>query len=243
MEEFLKVLGFTALPALGNFGGGLLAEVFRISQKTLSLALHAAAGVILAVIGIELMPQALDTTLPWLTLLAFVAGGIFFIFLDGMIDFVQGRLGNTESDSGPWAIFAGVAIDLFSDGLMIGTGSTLSLGLGLLLALGQVSADIPEGFATIAAFKNRGVPRSRRLLLSASFALPLIFGATLGYWVVRDLPEIYKLMLLAFTAGILLTVVIEEMITEAHREKDARFAALFLIGGFALFAMVSVYFG
>jgi ZIP family zinc transporter len=43
-------------------------------------------------------------------------------------------------------------------------------------------------------------------------------------------------------AGILLTVVIEEMITEAHREEDARFAALFLVGGFALFALVSVYF-
>lgn len=242
MEEFLKVLGFTAFPALGNFGGGLLAEVFRISQKTLSLALHAAAGVILAVIGLELIPQALDTSTPWLTLLAFIAGGIFFIFLDGMIHVVQGRMGNTERDNGPWAIFAGVAIDLFSDGLMIGTGSTLSLDLGLLLALGQVSADIPEGFATIAAFKNRGVPRSRRLLLSAAFALPLLIGASLGYWVMRDLAEIWKLVVLAFTAGILLTVVIEEMITEAHREADARFAALFLVGGFALFALVSVYF-
>jgi ZIP family zinc transporter len=130
MEEFLKVLGFTALPALGNFGGGLLAEMFRISQKTLSLALHAAAGVILAVIGIELMPQALDTPEPWLTILAFVAGGIFFIFLDRMIDIVHGRLGNTEVDSGPWAIFAGVS--------GAGVRLTIELRTALSVSLGTV---------------------------------------------------------------------------------------------------------
>ena len=56
MEEFLKVPGFTALPALGNLGGDVLAEVFRISQKTLSLAFT--AGILLTVVVEDMSTEA-----------------------------------------------------------------------------------------------------------------------------------------------------------------------------------------
>jgi ZIP family zinc transporter len=138
-------------------------------------------------------------------------------------------------------IYVGVAVDLFSDGVLVGTGSTLAIGLGLLLAVGQVPADVPEGFATIASFKRAGVARKKRILLAASFALPILVGATLGYWAVRDAPDIYKLSLLAFTAGILLTVAVEEMVTQAHQTEDTRLDSLLLVGGFALFALIAVY--
>jgi ZIP family zinc transporter len=54
-----------------------------------------------------------------------------------------------------------VAIDLCSDGLMIDAGTAVGTRLALVLALGQVLADVPEGFATIATFRDRGVPRRR----------------------------------------------------------------------------------
>lgn len=50
-------------------------------------------------------------------------------------------------------IYFGVAIDLFSDGLMIGTGATIATSLGLPLAIDQIPADVPEGFAVIANFR------------------------------------------------------------------------------------------
>ncbi|WP_447978016.1 hypothetical protein [Candidatus Nitrospira bockiana] len=56
MSEFLRVLALAALPALGNFAGGLLAERYAISERALSLALHGAAGVVMAVVAVELMP-------------------------------------------------------------------------------------------------------------------------------------------------------------------------------------------
>lgn len=257
MGTYGTVLALAALPAIGNFFGGVLAEVFNVSQRTLSLALHLAAGIVLAVVGIELIPEALEVGRPWIPLLAFVAGGVGFILLEHAIGWVQGRFAGVaagadpdtsaqaaddEASAGPWAIYAGVAIDLFSDGVMIGTGSNIALGLGLLLALGQVPADIPEGFATIATFKDQGVPRARRILFAASFAVPILLGATLGFFGVRGGPEIVKLSLLAFTAGILMSVAVEEMIPEAHELGDPRLAPLALVSGFALFAWISVYF-
>ena len=239
MNDYLAVLGLAAMPALGNFAGGLLADRVEVSPRVLSFALHAAAGIVFAVVGVELMPEALEAGNVWLIIALFVAGGGFAIGVDAAMNAVRlrSRTGGTTdtSGSGSWAIYFGVAVDLFSDGVMIGAGSTISPSLGLLLALGQVPADIPEGFATIATFKAQGMPRGRRLLLAASFAIPIFLGATISYFGLRGQPQMYKLGLLAFTAGILLTVAVEEIVVEAHKEYDSRLASFFLVGGFALF--------
>lgn len=242
VDDYLKVLALAAMPALGNFIGAWLTDIVNVSQRTLSLALHSAAGVALAVVSIELMPRVLRADPPWLVVLAFVAGGAFFILIDHFIGLMR-ALAGTEIESAPLAIFFGVAVDLFSDGVMVGTGSTISIGLGLLLALGQLPANMPEGFATIAAFKRQRLSRRKRLALAASLSVAVPLGASIGYWVVRDQPEIVKLVLLSFTSGILVTVVVEEMIPAAHEGGDAQFATAVFVGGFALFTLLSVYLG
>lgn len=72
-----------------------------------------------------------------------------------------------EQQGGALAIFGGVSIDLFSDGVMIGTGTVLNPALGLLLALGQMPAGVPEGFAAVATLRNAGIGQKRRLLVAA----------------------------------------------------------------------------
>lgn len=245
MDAYLQVLSLALLPAGGNFLGGLLSEAIRVSEKTLSMALHMAAGIVAAVVGIELMPKALEAGPAWAIVLAFVAGGGFYVLLDYFVDRLQARqAGGVQIGSGAaWAIFFGVAVDLFSDGVMIGTGSTINVSIGLLLALAQVPADVPEGFATIATFQRIGVPRGRRLLLSGAFAVPILLGATVGFWVLRGQPQFYKMATLAFTAGVLMSVVVEEMVKEAHRGEESRWAAMALVGGFGLFAVITSYFG
>ena len=246
MSGYLLVLGLAALPAAGNFLGGVLAELRHVSEKTLSLALHLAAGIVLAVVGLELMPEALGGTPAWVPLLAFVAGGALFIGLDRAIGYVQGRLGKGgggEKQASALAIFAGVSIDLFSDGVMIGTGTVINPALGLLLAVGQVPADVPEGFAAIATLRNAGIRRARRVLLAAAFAIPIVVGATLGFFALRDAPEIITLSVLALTGGALTTVVVEEMVAEAHEGETSRLGPILLTAGFALFGAISVYLG
>jgi ZIP family zinc transporter len=248
LEQYLAALGLAALPALGNFGGGLIAEFSRLSAKSLSLALHFAAGIILAVVGIELMDTAMEATHPWVIALTFVLGGGFAVLLDKTIDFVKCRFGNKTGGAGPWMIYTGVAVDLFSDGVMIGTGITVSSTLAFLLALGQVTADIPEGFATVATFKKQNVPRIRRILIAASFAIPILIGTTIGYWAVRGAADIYKFALLSFTAGTLLTVAVEEMLAQAHAAQEEEgeesgWQTMSLSAGFGLFVLLSAYLG
>lgn len=242
MEGYLKALMLASLPALGNFLGGVLAEFFPVSKKLLSISLHAAAGIIIAIVGIELMPRALESGYPVLIALAFVVGGVAFVIIDSAVHVIQRKLGHDTSKTGAWAIFFAVSVDLFTDGIMIGAGTTVSLGLALLLSLGQVPADLPEGFAIIANFKDKGVPKKTRLLLAASFAVPIFVGTTIGYWSLQGADELYKHMILAFTAGILFVVSIEEMVEEAHDIEDSPPMPIALVSGFALFAILSSYF-
>lgn len=271
MSEFLRVLGLAAIPAGGALLGGLLAERVRLSKRTISLAMHWAAGTLLAVIGIKLMPRALEAQPAWPMVLVFVAGGLFLAGINWGTSIVQasrqpGRLnssGDDESDKAsrrssadrgsesqggggsgrkaPWVIFLGVAVDYLTDGIIIGTGSTIGGGLGLLLGLALFAADSPEGFSTIATLKQQGDSRRMRLLLSASFPVIILAGTVIGYWGFRNAPESVKLAVLAFTAGEVLALVIAEMVREAHREWAVQWAVLLVIGGFGLFALLSAY--
>lgn len=243
MQDFMLVLLFAALPAAGNLLGGLAAEFFEISDKALSRALHLAAGIVLAVVGLELMPEALAGDPPWIPVLAFAMGGAAFIGLERLLTALARRIRSGSRAQGPLAIFTGVSLDLFSDGVMIGTATLVNPSLGFLLALGQVPADVPEGFAAAATLRRANIGRGRRILLSLSFSFPILLGAVLGYFVLRGAPDIVTLSVLALTGGILTSVVIEEMISEAHEGQESRLDPVFLTVGAGLFALISVYLG
>jgi ZIP family zinc transporter len=134
-------------------------------------------------------------------------------------------------------------VDVFSDGLMVGTGSTISMSLALVLAVGQVTADIPEGFVTVANFRSRGMPRARRLLVSASFLVPVLVGAFLSYTLLKGQTGPVRLLALAFVAGLLLVAAVEEIVGEAHDVAcDKRWTSMAITAGFVLFALVDSYF-
>ena len=237
--EILLVLGLALLPALGNFGGGLLAEWLRPSPIALNRALHAATGIILAVVAVEVMPQALQSASAWLLAFAFLAGGVVYLLVEVGIERWQARK-RAGAGAGAWMVYVVVATDLAGDGLLIGAGSAVSSSVALLLALGQVLADIPEGFAVIANFREKGVSRAKRLLLSASFVLPVIGAAMLAYFVLRAQSEAVKMAGLVFVAGLYTLAAVEDMLREAHSSnEDSRWSSISLLSGFALFLVVS----
>ena len=215
----------------------------RVSDRTLALVLHLAAGIVMVVVGLEPMPEPLGAFSPWVPILAFVGGEAFFMGIERANESIRRRLGKGAESGGTLAIFTGVSLDLYSDGVMIGNVTVLNPSLGLLLALGQVPADVPEGFAAIATLRRAQIARRTRILMALGFAAPILIGATLGYFALRQAPEIWTLSVLALTGGALTSVVVEEMLTEAHEGDTSVWGPILLTGGFALFAAISVYLG
>lgn len=239
----VRVILLALLPALGNFGGGVLSEWLNPSKKTINRALHAAAGIIIAVIAVEVMPDALLGAPAWLLALAYIAGGLFYLFVEAGVE--RWQSGKDEgAGTAAWMVYVAVASDLVGDGLLIGAGSAVSSQLALILALGQVIADVPEGFSVIANFRDKGVSRGKRLLLSASFVIPVVGAAVLSYFLLRNQSEAVQMAALVFVAGLYSLAAVEDMLREAHEsEEDSRWSAVSFLAGFALFLVVSGTFG
>ncbi len=240
MTIFIQVLLLSLLSAFGNFIGGIVAELVTVSDKFLNRALHAASGIVVAVVAIEILPETLAAAPAVLAVIALCLGGVAYILLDQGLDSVLRGSGKR----GPWIIYAAVFVDLLSDGLMVGISSTVSIGLAVVLAIGQVTADHPEGFVAIADLRKSGVARTKRLFLASSFAFASLVGATVGYWLLRDQSRTLQLAALAFVGGILHLAAVEDVLTEAHdASPDASWSSALFIGGFSIFTLISSYLG
>lgn len=225
----------------GKSGWRTGSRIHPNAGRWLNKALHAASGIVLAVVSVELMPEVLAVLSGWAVGLAFGVGGLAYIAIEGLVGKVQqAQSGASAKNRGMWMIYIAVSIDLFSDGLLIGTGSAVAMSMAVVLALGQVLADFPEGYATIANMKDKGIPRLRRMALSTFFFVPVLGAALLAYFVLRDQSETLKMVALTVTAGLLTVAAVEDMLSEGHEAKaDTKSSVLAFTGGYVVFTFVS----
>ena len=155
MDPFMTALALTAFAGAATFAGGLLGVLGREpGQRSLGLGLGMAAGVMLSVSFLELVPEAIAGTQPPLgsvapvaVLVGFASGLAGYALLDSTLGTaVAVRLpGASVEDgrrraggAGPSAPMGGVA-----DRRLLRVGFVTALGIGL--------HNLPEGFATFAA--------------------------------------------------------------------------------------------
>ena len=240
MSNLWLVIGLALLPGLGNLAGGMMAEFGRTTPRLLNLALHAASGIVIGVVAIELMPEALDNLAGWWIAASFAAGGVAYIGAEMLIERVSASKDGGSGSSSMWMIYVAVAVDLSGDGLMIGSGSAVATSLAVVLAAGQVLADFPEGYSVVANLKEKDVPRKRRIAASLTFPLYCLGAALIAWFLLRSAPDAARYVALSFVAGLLSVAAVEDMLEEAHEAAtDNRTSALAFVGGFVLFALVS----
>lgn len=242
MEPYLLAIGLAALPGLGIVIGAVAAELLQVSRASLGVALHFAEGAMLAVVGVELMPRALGIDPPWIVVVAFLLGGGTFLFLEKAVETAHRLRRRRAGDVGPWVIYMGAVVDYITDGISIGTGVTIAAELGFVLALGQVVANAPLAFAVMASLRKSST-RFGRGVLSTVFVGVLLASTAASYAAFRGLPEEVRLGLLAFSSGILVLVIVEEITPRADRQGGGRHGALSVLAGFGLFALVALYLG
>ncbi|MEO1103621.1 MAG: peptidoglycan-binding protein [Pseudomonadota bacterium] len=236
------VLALALLPGAGNFIGGAIAEVVETSPERLNQALHAAAGIVLAIVAVELLPDAYEALSGWWIALAFALGGITFVALEALVSGVSRTAGGVGSGARTSAlmIYFAFALDLAADGLMIGSGSAVSLSLAVALAAGLVAADLPAGYATIANLKAQNTPRRQRLMIALSFFVYVVGAALLSFYLLSGASDGLKAGALVFVAGLLTVAAVEDMMEAAHdASEDNKVSVLAFVGGFALFTAVS----
>jgi len=244
MNEFVAVVLIALLAAGLTYLGVPAAERYAVPQRIVSGALQFAAGIITALVAVTLMPPAMRNGPYVLTVLAFFAGGVLYVLLEYFTKQAQAERsageGASASNEISIGLFAGILVDLFVDGVVIGIGSTLNLLTGLVMALGLALSTAPLAFVSIATAKQQGMLAEHRRSLGWMFVAALMAGALLGYLVLQNQPLGLRMVLVALASGFLITTVVQGIIPEANREGEPGFAGVLYIGGLSLYALMSL---
>lgn len=238
MLILLDALGFALLPAAGIIVGSLLAESIRTPKWLVGASLHATAGIAIALVSIDVMPRLLITSSSWLIVVGFLTGAGISVLIANLWGSFRHRPG--RGTVGAWMVYMAVATDLISDGLMVGAGTAVETQLGFLFAATQAVANVPGGFAATSNFRDDGMPRLQRLVLSASMLVPALLSTGLGYVVLRGATTAAHNLALAVFIGILLLATVEDVIPQGDDPEPPRWiSTAAFAGGFVAFALLS----
>ena len=227
MKSIVDILLLALLPGLGYFLGGALSLWTKPPRWFVGVALHAAAGISIAVISVELMPRAIEEGRTTSLIVAFLAGAATSIVLAESI-------GRWRKHIGPLMVVVAGAVDLATDGLMTGAGSSIAAALGVLLAASQVIGNIPMGFAATANLREQTGIGYRWAMILGLPVVPVLAAAA-GFLALRQAQPVVQAAALTFMAGILLLATIEDTLQQGDETSPPRvYSSLAFAAGFAL---------
>lgn len=259
VQALLATLFTWGLTALGAAGVFLTKE---INRRLLDAMLGFASGVMIAASFWSLLAPAIEMTesdggTPWVpALIGFLAGGGFLYLVDRILPHLHLGLPIDEAEgiktSWQRSILLVLAITLhnFPEGLAVGVAfgaaaagvSEASLSAAVALAIGIGIQNFPEGLAVSAPLRREKMSRWRSFMIGQASGMvePVagVLGAAAVYFIRPLLPYA-----LAFAAGAMIYVVIEELIPDAQLNKDTDLPTLGAMLGFAVMMMLDVALG
>jgi ZIP family zinc transporter len=222
-----------AIPAVVALGGGFLAAYWQPSQQQRSLIQHFAAGVVLAVLAVELLPEIGREHAPGPVLVgAFALGSLFMYGLKLWTEHLehQDQVAGVRAGIRRGLLLA-TFIDVAMDGFIIGAGFAAGGETGPILAIGLSVEMLFLGLA----LTSDQVSGRQIVLVAAGLGVTVSLCAVLGNLLLAGASHTVIGAALAFSAAALLYLVTEELLMEAHVVKEKPVATLVLFSGFLTF--------
>ncbi|MET9590439.1 ZIP family metal transporter [Streptomyces sp. NPDC006516] len=225
---------FVALGAfLMTLAGGWVAQ--RVSDRR-HLVLGLAGGLMLGVVGLDLLPEALEAAdgavfgVP-AALLLFVGGFLTAHLVERSLAVRQAAHGASDERVPQVGLTAAAAMVGHSlmDGIALGAAFQIGGGMGAAVALAVITHDFADGFNTYTITSLYGNARRKALLMLYADAVAPIVGAATT--LLFTLPEELLGCYLGFFGGALLYLAAAEILPEAHHRHPARSTMLCTVVG------------
>lgn len=214
--EIASLFGLSLLGSVAGLAGG---AVFFISKKfsgmLASVAIPLAAGVLLALTFLELLPESIEL-LGENTYLLLLVVFVGFFLVERFLFFLHHHEGHMHESAVPLVLF-GDTIHNFLDGAAIAAAFLVSPGLGLVVALATFLHETPHEIADFGILLSAGYSRAKAFWTNFFSALATIPGAFLTYYfsaVIENL-EAY---LLTVAAGLFLYIAATDFLPEVGHE-------------------------
>jgi len=224
----------------GTLVGGVIGVVVKKPNKNyIALMLSFAAGAMIGVSLFKLLPESYEYGGIWATMIGAAVGALFVLVLILFTDRLKGdvedpllldveRTEKSKLKRIGIAVFVGMAIHGIPEGLAIGAGE--HLGIGLLLGIVFFLHFVPEGLAIALPMRASGTKIWKILGLCFIAGSTTVLGAIAGYYIgMIDALLAYSL---SFAAGAMLFIVFSEMIGMIYRYTDRhKLASIITIAG------------
>lgn len=260
IQALLATIFTWAVTALGASGVFLTKE---IHPRLLKGMLGFASGVMIAASYWSLLAPAIDMSadgpMPeWFPALAgFLLGGVFLYLVDRLLPHLHFQTpdpGEEEGLKSSWqrSVLLTLAITLHNlpEGLAVGVAfgaaasglSDATTASAIALALGIGIQNFPEGLAVSAPLRGEGISRFKAFMLGQASGLvePIagVLGAAAVFLVQPLLPYA-----LAFAAGAMIYVCVEELIPTAKTGAHSDISTIGVMLGFSLMMLLDVALG
>lgn len=184
----------------------------------------------------------------------FLIGAGFLFGIDKLLPHLHVNFKKVEGVKTPWQkttlmvlaitlhnIPEGLAVGVLFGGVAAGIPEA-TIGGAVALALGIGLQNFPEGIAVAMPLRRMGLSRRKSFFYGQSSAIVEPIAGVLGAVAVATFTPILPYAL-AFAAGAMIFVVVEEVIPEAQQNKGSDIATLGFIGGFIVMMTLDVALG
>lgn len=238
VQAFIATVGTYLLTAVGTLPVLLIRQAPR---RLMDAMMGFAGGVMVAASCWSLLVPAMDAGGVVPAAVGLLAGGAFIYVADQVLPHLHSEFPDEATAEGPrvaWQrstlLMLAITLHNFPEGMAVGVSfGGGDVGAATALAIGIGLQNIPEGLAIALPLRRGGMTRGWAFFwgqLSAAVepvagvlgaALVLVSAAVLPYG-------------MAFAAGAMLYVVVEELIPETVRSGTTDVATLGFLGGFAV---------
>lgn len=249
-------MGISNLVLIGTFaslcagaatvlGAGLVFFLRNLTEKVMDFAMGIAAGVMLSATFFGLVQPAIRLGGVWKTAIGILVGTAFLIIMEKAIPHIHrvtGEKGPPAKLSKLLLFILAITIHNFPEGLSVGVGfAGGDIASGTFLAIAIGIQNIVEGLVVAIAF-FRTTNKLAKAFLVASFTFVVEpVGGLIGISVVSMSGFLIPYGL-AFAAGAMLFVTVEELIPETHSHGNVRESTMGIIVGFVVMMLLETLF-
>ena len=252
--------GVTAL------GAALVFFFKTINKKVLNGMLGFAAGVMIAASFWSLLAPSIEMAeelgqIAFITAaIGFLLGGGFLYLIDKLLPHLHMGLETSQAEGikTSWQrsvlLVSAITLHNIPEGLAVGVafgavasgiGTTASIAGAVALAIGIGLQNFPEGAAVSIPLRREGFSRTKAFLYGQASGLVEPIAGVIGAYTVIKIQHLLPYAL-AFAAGAMIYVVVEELIPEAQREEGGSKTDIATIGcmiGFTVMMVLDVALG
>lgn len=234
----------------------------KVNKNVMDAMLGFAAGVMIAASFFSLLSPAISMAEnlkinPWLMVsLGFLTGGVLLFIGDKVFSILSKKQMKKDNNKivGSFKrslmLVTSITLHNIPEGLAVGVAfGSLAYNLegatmmgALMLALGIGLQNFPEGTAVAVPLRREGFSRKKAFLFGQLSGVVEPISALLGALLVIRVQFLLP-FLLAFAAGAMIYVVVEELIPESQTNKKKDFMALFTLIGFTVMMFLDVSLG